>query len=165
MKRIAFFVAFSAILFSLQAGTTKFQKEILQRHNTLRAKHGVAPLKWSTEVEKVAQDWATKIAREDNMRHRNPNKYGENIFWMSGREPTGNNVVDAWYNEIKDYNYSNPGFSMKTGHFTQVIWKGSTELGCGSARSARGGVYVVCNYNPPGNYMGRFPENVPKTKR
>lgn len=48
------------------------------------------------------------------------------------------------------------------GHFTQVIWTGSTKVGCGQAASLgkKGGVYTVCNYDPPGNYIGQFPANV-----
>lgn len=49
---------------------------------------------------------------------------------------------------------------MKTGHFTQVIWRDSTELGVGMARNRNGEVYVVCNYNPAGNFLGSFTENV-----
>lgn len=149
---------------ALFADSAAFQKSLLTRHNELRAKHGVPPLMWSAAVEKVAQDWANTIARADNMRHRQPNKYGENIFWISGGEPTGASVADSWYDEIKDYHFDRPGFSMDTGHFTQVVWKDTKELGCGSAKSASGGTYVVCNYNPPGNYSGRFPVNVTKPK-
>ena len=86
-----------------------------------------------------------------------------------------------WYDEIKDYDYKNPGFSMskklltflvkiglqnlylfliETGHFTQVVWKSSTELGCGISVDSNNRIVGVCNYNPPGNYMGQFDSNV-----
>lgn len=156
----ALFAAFAAFA----AAGSAFQKDILKRHNELRAKHGAPALVWNAAVEKVAQDWANTIARADNMRHRQPNKYGENIFWMSGAEPSGAMVSDSWYDEIKDYHFDRPGFTMDTGHFTQVVWKDSKEIGCGSAKSSTGGIYVVCNYNPPGNYSGRFPANVLKAK-
>jgi uncharacterized protein YkwD len=155
------FVA-SAAVFADSANS--FQTGVVNRHNALRAKHGAAALSWSPTVAKVAQEWADKIAREDKMHHRQPNKYGENIFWISGREATGEMVADSWYSEIKDYSYAHPGFSMKTGHFTQVVWKDTKEIGCGVAKSRRGGTYVVCNYNPPGNYSGRFPANVLQAK-
>ena len=135
-------------------------REMLDRHNELREKHGAPAMKWSGEIRQWAQEWAEKIAREDRMYHRQPNKFGENIYWISGGTPSGSSVVDSWYGEIKDYRFNRPGFSYQTGHFTQVVWKGSLELGCGTARSRRGGLYVVCNYNPPGNYQGRFPQNV-----
>ena len=45
------------------------------------------------------------------------------------------------------------------GHFTQVVWKGSKELGIGKAVKGDK-VFVVASYRPPGNYAGRFKENV-----
>ena len=71
-----------------------------------------------------------------------------------------------WYNEIDDpgYDYNSPGFSMGTGHFTQVVWVKSTELGMGHATSQSGSVYTVARYSPPGNYTnpGQFEQNVPR---
>ena len=54
---------------------------------------------------------------------------------------------------------------MGTGHFTQVTWIGSTELGVGRAVGKKNGMhctYVVGRYRPPGNFMGKFQENVKK---
>jgi len=64
-----------------------------------------------------------------------------------------------WYNEIKDYDFSNPKFTPGTGNFTQVVWAGSTEIGVGKATNG-GQTFVVANYYPPGNYQGQFKENV-----
>lgn len=137
-----------------------FTDAITVRHNFHRKNHKAASLKWNQTIQKFAQQWADKIAAEDRMYHRQPNSYGENIYWISGGEVNGSSVVDSWYSEIKYYNYSKPGFSMTTGHFTQVVWAGTTELGCGKAKSKRGGTYVVCNYAPPGNYSGMYVKNV-----
>jgi hypothetical protein len=51
-----------------------------------------------------------------------------------------------------------------SGHFTQMIWKDSQELGMGLARSKNGRVIVVANYNPRGNYIGQFAVNVPRPR-
>ena len=52
-------------------------------------------------------------------------------------------------------------WSVGTGHFTQVVWKSSQELGVGKAKSDDGRqVFVVCLYFPAGNYVGRHSENV-----
>ena len=62
------------------------------------------------------------------------------------------------YDEERFYrnNYgTNPGWNTAWGHFTQVIWKGSTRLGCAQCRSL-----YVCQYAPAGNYMGQFAQNV-----
>jgi len=53
---------------------------------------------------------------------------------------------------LEDFNF--------IGHFTQVVWKGSTELGIGKASGRNGGTFVVANYNPPGNFGGQYNQNV-----
>ena len=67
-----------------------------------------------------------------------------------------------WYDEVKNYNYNNPVFSGSTGHFTQVVWKSSTKLGCGIGVASNNNIYGVCNYSPPGNVQGQFALNVLK---
>lgn len=68
-----------------------------------------------------------------------------------------------WYDEIKDYDFNNPGFSSGTGHFTQVVWVDSMELGVAKATAQNGMQFVVARYFPPGNILGRFPNNVKGT--
>lgn len=73
-------------------------------------------------------------------------------------------AIDSFYSEIKFYDYNNPGFSMKTGHFTQVVWKSSIEIGVGIAtypdQQYKHRTVVCISYRPPGNYQGQFRENV-----
>lgn len=68
-----------------------------------------------------------------------------------------------WGEERKSYNFDNGGFSSGTGHFTQVVWKDTKKVGCGQWSECSGlGVYVVCNYDPPGNYNNDYAKNVGK---
>ncbi|KAH9384548.1 hypothetical protein HPB48_026556 [Haemaphysalis longicornis] len=76
-----------------------------------------------------------------------------------GKRRRGNIVVDAWYDEIKMHKWKE--FQHETGHFTQVIWKGSKYVGSGIAKLGRK-IFVVSNYDPPGNVLGTFAENVLK---
>lgn len=69
-------------------------------------------------------------------------------------------IVFRRYAEEAQHQYGKEPTTLKTGHFTQVVWKDSTELGVGMARNRNGEVYVVCNYNPAGNFLGSFTENV-----
>jgi hypothetical protein len=50
---------------------------------------------------------------------------------------------------------------MISGHFSQVVWRDSKELGVAVAKSRNGQIFVVANYSPPGNFIGSFAENVP----
>ena len=91
---------------------------------------------------------------------------GENLYycWTSDStiELTGAAAVDSWYDEIKDYDFAK-GCSKNggvVGHFTQLVWKGSTQLGIGVARNSNNAVYVVANYHFGGNYNSMELSNV-----
>lgn len=135
----------------------------LNSHNNYRAKHHAPPLTLKKNLCNFAQEWANNLAARGTMQHRSNNSYGENIYsmWGTGNiSVSGSDPVDSWYSEIKDYNFNSGGFSSGTGHFTQVVWKGSTELGVGIAKNGNNQIFVVANYSPPGNYQGQFRENV-----
>ena len=75
---------------------------------------------------------------------------------------TGQSAVDDWYDEIEQYNFQDATFSSTTGHFTQLVWKGTQQVGFGVALSSDGkSVYIVAQFSPPGNYLGEFDTNVP----
>ena len=88
------------------------------------------------------------------------NDMGENIFKCQGTEATGEMATNDWYNEVKSHNFKKD-FQKNTGHFTQIIWKDTKEVGFGKA--SRGNTYyVVANYYPPGNFLGKYQDNVLK---
>lgn len=135
----------------------------LQAHNAERARHsGTPPLKWNETLAKHAEKWAKYLASNDKFEHEKNTGEGENLYYSYGSPVTTcKDAVTAWYDEIKDYDYSNPGFSSKTGHFTAVIWKSTTHVGAALAKSQDGTkTYVVARYSPPGNVLGKFQENV-----
>ena len=71
-----------------------------------------------------------------------------------------------WYEEEGKYSYQSASFSTGTGHFTQVVWAGSLQMGAGKAVSKSGAQFVVARYSPAGNVRGQFAENVkPKGAR
>ena len=77
-------------------------------------------------------------------------------------------AVDGWYNELSQYDFGSPGFSDATGHFTQLVWQATTSIGCAFAAGdlvdssgvSSPTIFVVCEYDPPGNYAGEFETNV-----
>ena len=145
-----------------------FRAAALKQHNVYRAKHGVPPLVLSSQLNDVAQRYAEQLARTNQLVHSDNTQLGENLyaFRSSGQAPPRPEaVVDRRYSEIQKYNFDKPGFHTGTGHFTQLVWKSSKELGIGIAQAADGTWYVVANYNPPGNISGQFPLNVLKPKK
>uniref|UniRef100_A0AAY4EIA1 SCP domain-containing protein n=1 Tax=Denticeps clupeoides TaxID=299321 RepID=A0AAY4EIA1_9TELE len=137
-----------------------FEKEFLDAHNTYRQKHGAPPLTMSRELSISAQKWAEKLLAANILKHSDTDD-GENLFYASSSSPKKYSAVDKWYNEIEKYKFSRPGFQSGTGHFTQVVWKSSKELGLGVATDGRT-IIVVGQYHPAGNFTnpGYFQENV-----
>lgn len=144
----------------------KVQHQARKQHNYYRRLHGVPDLKESEELNRYAQAWAERLAKTGQFKHRSKSPYGENIYMSYNSNPNfklnGKAPVDSWYSEIQYHNYNNNNFNPKTGHFTQVIWRGSRWLGTGVAKSPDGKIFVVSNYKPRGNMMGHFRENVPR---
>ncbi|XP_034935535.1 uncharacterized protein [Chelonus insularis] len=136
----------------------------LETHNYYRSRHGVPPLRLNKQLCKTSQDWANILATKGRLEHRANIEYGENLYCMWSSNPktivNGDEPVNDWYAEEVQHQYNREPTTLKTGHFTQVIWRGSTELGVGMSRNRNGEVYVVCNYNPAGNFLGSFMENV-----
>merc|ERR1719399_2307066 len=142
-------------------------KKFVGLHNAARAKHGTGNVGWSSAVEESARKWAEVIASDCNVRHstfEQRNGYGENLAWGHRSEEA---AMQGWYDKEEPlYNYNNPGFGMSTGHFTQVVWKKTKNIGCvimplDHCRGVPSPLYI-CQYDPPGNYAGQFPENVPR---
>jgi len=55
-----------------------------------------------------------------------------------------------------NYNYKTNRCKGMCGHYTQIVWRDTKELGCGVARGGDREIWV-CDYSPPGNYQGRLP--------
>lgn len=143
----------------------------LQVHNDARKEVGVAPLVWSEKLEQQALKYAKQIARTNNYEHSNT-KDGENLAMFYEYEESNRvktyiysdtplyDASMAWYEEIKDYKYSKIKrfrIGPKIGHYTQMVWKDTKEVGVASAISKNGKVYVVARYYPVGNYLREYP--------
>ncbi|KAG4076789.1 hypothetical protein HA402_009135 [Bradysia odoriphaga] len=141
----------------------------VREHNYYRGIHGVPRVSsFSSDINNFAQQWADYLASTDQFYHSSGSGFGENLYksWggSSDKYTIIANAIKLFYDEIRYYDWNNPGFSMETGHFTQVVWKASTEIGVGIAiypdkRYGHRSV-VAINYRPPGNYLGQFPQNV-----
>jgi uncharacterized protein YkwD len=138
-------------------------KTIAQRfvdaHDRVRAQHCAAPLTWSPKLAAVAQKWADSLRDQGCKFGHSGGQYGENLAAGTEGVLDPEATVKMWYDEIAKYKFPDGGFSMDTGHFTQVVWRGTTQVGCGHS-SCNGNDIWVCNYDPAGNWEGQYRENV-----
>ena len=133
-------------------------------HNAARAavnpaaNPAIPSLAWSSTVASFAQTYSQSCV----FAHSN-GPYGENIYATSG-SATPQNVVGSWVSEAGNYNYANNSCSGVCGHYTQVVWRDTANLGCGvtdcSVNSPFGSgnwQFWVCDYDPPGNFNNMKP--------
>jgi|ERR1039457_3289500 uncharacterized protein YkwD len=131
-------------------------KEMLFAHNAIRSRVGLPPLRWSDSLAKFAQDWANTLLARKQFSHRPKSPYGENLFEIRGAPASPHEVVGAWGSEAADYDYRANRCHGRCGHYTQIVWRNTISVGCAVARG-RGIEIWVCNYDPPGNYVGQRP--------
>ena len=166
MKITTLFVFIGLVLLSATpqldqtALTQEDIKVILERHNFWREEVGVnEKLEWSDEMAKVAAEWAKELKEKGcEFIHRPNNKFGENLFKGTTGHFDAAYVVNAWADEKADYNYNRnkckPG--KMCGHYTQIVWQTTQRVGC--AKIVCDGYDIwVCNYDPPGNWVGERP--------
>ena len=151
-------------------------------HNAARAQLGLdeelPDLQWSTELAEVAQDWSDNLTSEcGTIEHRMPNSYGENIAMRGSTRLTQpfspEEAVDGWNAEVACWDYGTisgtescdaqcaAGLNSNgCGHYTQLVWRNTRRVGCGYSTCESGRFTYeiwVCNYDPPGNYIGQTP--------
>ena len=104
----------------------------------------------------MAQQWAETLLARNQFEHRPKAVYGENLFEISGARWPPARVVQEWAAESRHYDYASNRCQGVCGHYTQIVWRDSKELGCGLAHDRKREIWV-CDYDPPGNWVGRRP--------
>lgn len=146
-----------------------FIQPILDAHNKERASLGLPPLTWNVELAKGAADWAQHLAEVGRLEHSKPQDrgrrfIGENLAMGTAGGYAPATMVAGWIAEKKDFLYgtfpavtnSSTGDWRLVGHYTQVIWRNTTGIGCAKASTALWDV-LVCRYDPAGNTTGQKP--------
>ncbi|PPJ55129.1 hypothetical protein CBER1_09960 [Cercospora berteroae] len=134
------------------------ESEVLNSTNYYRARHAARPVTWNSTLAHFAQSWAATC-----IWGHSAGPYGENI---AAGFVNATLAVDAWAGEEVEYDYEKGGFSMGTGHFSQLVWRNTTKIGCAIAEcqslvaTGAHGAYLVCEYDPAGNTLGAFEANV-----
>jgi uncharacterized protein YkwD len=135
---------------------------LLAAHNRYREAHCAPPLAWSADLAKSAQRWADTLAKKGCKLEHSQGNFGENLAAGTAGTIGPERATEIWYDENENYDFAHGGFSMQAGHFTQVVWKGSKNLGCGTTTCGDKQLWV-CQYDPPGNMQNEFPANVVPT--
>jgi hypothetical protein len=134
-----------------------FESAALQSHNLYRHLHNASTLVWNSSLATGSAAWSTAC----HWGHSQNRWYGENL---AAGFSNVTDAVKAWALESALYSYSHPGFSEETGHFTQVVWRNTTSVGCGRAKCKAAGIvpgwYLTCRYWPAGNVEGEYVDNV-----
>ncbi|MGV1100049.1 CAP domain-containing protein [Thiovibrio sp. JS02] len=154
---------------------------MIEEHNAWRAQVGSPGLRWSKNLARQAAKWAAVLKKDGcALRHSRSKGVGENLYWASAKKTatrkdsfgrwiwknspqqvTEKDVVASWGSEKKWYSHRNNSCNAPDGagcgHYTQMVWKTTTEVGCAAAICEDQSQIWVCNYAPAGNVVGRKP--------
>jgi hypothetical protein len=150
-------------------------RAFLTETNKYRREHGAPCASWSTRAQAAAAAQAAALVELNKDRtdlyleHGNTGsgalQMGQNLYAVKNLGPGIKSLptigLARWMAEESLYKYSKPGFSEKTGHFTQVVWKDSTGVGCDvKTMQENNKAFLACNYTPAGNWLGQFGSQV-----
>jgi hypothetical protein len=142
-----------------------FDQRILAVHNRERSGLGLVPLSWNPALARSARRWADYLAATGRFEHAPENDAapeGENLWAGTKGFFAPEAMVNAWIREKRFFrpgrfpDNSTTGRVEDVGHYTQLVWRATTEVGCAEATSASEDI-LVCRYAEAGNYRGEQP--------
>ena len=133
----------------------------LEFHNKKRTEHGCPTLILNDNLSKLAQDYVEALSNKKTPKIPMYEEVflGENKYIYKGNMFDVEDMCNSWYNEIKSYDQKANEYEKNTSHFTQMIWKNTTDVGFGFKKKGEY-CYAVAFYYPPGNTLGEYKENV-----
>lgn len=164
------------------AAGSDYTSQALSQHNIHRANHSAPALTYNTQLAGYAAQVAASCVFAHDL-SEGGGGYGQNIAAYGSSDLTGFTptvmlevaISDQWYNgEVNLYlpsYYGKPTPDMTNfeawGHFSQLVWKSSTGVGCATQLCPAGTIfpsyqsyYTVCNYQGAGNVGGLYGANV-----
>ncbi len=131
--------------------------EIVSKHNYYRQMYSVPEIIFDPILSDYSEQRANSIINVESFEHVSNCPYGENLYCSYDLDNVSN-CVDKWMSESANWNeMENNWMEDGLGHFSQVVWRGSTNLGIGKSYMSNGLLVIVCNYYPSGNLVGEMP--------
>lgn len=174
MLALAGAIMLSTAAASEEALSPKFRQALVDAHNAWRQDVKVADVNWADDLAAGAQQWADQLATERACRMEHSTidqrqKSGENLYWASPvrwsdgkverQSVTADQVVGSWGKERGDYDAQKNECRVGRvcGHYTQVVWRSTREVGCAMQVCGDQSQVWVCRYRPTGNWVGEKP--------
>lgn len=159
----ALLLSASAMSATVLMPPVSFAQRVLAAHNGERATVGAPPLRWNPELARGARQWADFLARTGQFEH-SPNDrarapVGENIWGGTPGAFEPEAMVGLWIAERSNFvpgvfpANSRTGRVEDVSHYTQVIWRRTTDVGCALSAGPTQDV-MVCRYSSAGNIRG-----------
>ncbi|WP_234028719.1 CAP domain-containing protein [Pseudoblastomonas halimionae] len=166
LRLLAMFAIVSGLTAPLPAarGSADLVAPIMDLHNRERALFGQNQLAWSPSLAREAQDWADELARRGVLQHAGRTATrgaGENLWMGTAGYYSIEDMIGGFVEEKRHFqpgrfpDVSRTGDWIDVGHYTQMIWPTTQEIGCALATGA-GQDVLVCRYWPAGNWMGHM---------
>lgn len=144
---------------SAHANSPSFDEVMVRLHNKERAEVGSAPLKWDEDLAQSAAVYARTLAKFERFEH-DPSNWdeGENLWMGTRNHYSYTQMVGMWSEEKLLLPRLRRWYDdvESVGHYTQMVWKDTSRVGCAIASSPKWD-YLVCRYGPQGNYTGKSP--------
>jgi hypothetical protein len=141
---------------------SNYAQRILAVHNRERAAVGALPLSWDPALAAAAAAYGPALSRLGKLAHSDYSTrrgQGENLFMGTEGAYSLDEMTADWVAEKKLYRrgvfpkVSRTGHVGDVGHYTQMVWRTTTRVGCAIHSDARWD-FLICRYSPPGNVLG-----------
>jgi pathogenesis-related protein 1 len=137
--------------------------DLLDFQNEARAAVGVNSFIWNSSAAAACASWLNTLAKKGCAYDHPPEPYpyGQNLAAAEDFDPVSS-AVETWVDEGAKYtlatmpNGCSTGNIADCGHYTQVVWRASTSVGC-AVNDCNNINYVCCDYYPRGNVLGQKP--------
>ncbi len=146
---------------------SNLEARVLATHNRERDLAGLPLLRWNDSLATSARYWANHLGRIDQLEHapydpKDRSPQGENLWAGTRGHFPAESMVDYW---IQEKRYFRPGLFPQNsrtgkiedvGHYTQVMWRDTREVGCALGQGVKFDI-LVCRYSSVGNVVGQKP--------